>query len=82
MIVYYYILYSFDYEKILNSFNGKVDESIGKEHANGDYSIIHTYYNYKGCLIIWNRVELIKYWYLLGRYTDAYNILNKIKIPT
>lgn len=82
IIVYYYILYSFDYEKILNSFNGKVDESIGKEHANGDYSIIHTYYNIKGCKIIWNRVELIKYWYLLGRYTEAYNILNKIKIPT
>lgn len=82
IIVYYYILYSFNYERILNSFNGKVDESIGKEHANGDYSIVHTYYNLKGCQIIWDRVELIKYWYLLGRYSDAYNILGKIVIPT
>ena len=75
LFVYYYILYSFDYEKILNSFNGKVDETIGKEHANGDYSIVHTYYNLKGCQIIWDRVELIKYWYLLGRYKDAYYTL-------
>jgi hypothetical protein len=75
LYVYYYILYSFDYEKILNSFNGKVDETIGKEHANGDYSIIHTYYNSKGCQIIWDRVELVKYWYLLGRYNDAYYTL-------
>ena len=75
LIVYYYILYSFNYEQILNSFNGKVDESIGKEHANNDYSIVHTYYNLKGCQIIWDRVELIKYWYLLGRYKDAYYTL-------
>ena len=75
LYVYYYILYSFDYEKILNSFNGKVDETIGKEHANGDYSIVHTYYNSKGCQIIWDRVELVKYWYLLGRYNDAYYTL-------
>jgi hypothetical protein len=75
LYVYYYILYSFDYEKILNSFNGKVDETIGKEHANGDYSIVHTYHNSKGCQIIWDRVELVKYWYLLGRYSDAYYTL-------
>jgi hypothetical protein len=77
LIVYYYILYLFNYEQILNSFNVNIDESIGKEHANGDYSIIHTYYNEKGCRIIWDRVELIKYWYLLGRYNDAYTLVKE-----
>lgn len=78
LYVYYYTVYMFNYEALLRKTNSKTIEGIS--NANGDSLIINTYNNEDACRIIWNRVELIKYEYLLDRYGEAYNILELMTI--
>jgi hypothetical protein len=82
LFVYYYIFYSFKYGDIENLL-GKIDlnsdiKTLGHPYVDGDKLIIGTYENIEACKIIWNRVELLKYKYLLNLYGDAYDILKEM----